>query len=237
MEWFSTVHLSTQQYNASNLSMDSRIPSLSRKCIHPHNKQWFKTVHEILRTLTSNTGFHTTSGLRPRRHPYSFRERYRESIVFPLSPPPWISFSSSPAQPCPLDYKHASNLSMDLLRHFKTQWIPLRNKETVPGRSFEKSILKQAHFRITVPRFDITGQPFEPSCHGPIHYSTKLCFNVSLDNRGPFQDNNDVLNPWTQWNGFPTVHVSYSTIRLQPVHGQQDTFSEQNTSIHNKTVV
>ncbi|GFQ66587.1 hypothetical protein TNCT_682121 [Trichonephila clavata] len=23
-------------------------------------KQWFKTVHEYLRTLTSNTGFHTT---------------------------------------------------------------------------------------------------------------------------------------------------------------------------------
>ncbi|GFR20648.1 hypothetical protein TNCT_403471 [Trichonephila clavata] len=35
------------------------------------------------------------------------------------------------------------------------------------------------------------------------------------------------LNPWTQWN-FSNSACLYSTIQcLQPVHGQQDTFSEQ----------
>ncbi|GFR20664.1 hypothetical protein TNCT_403531 [Trichonephila clavata] len=47
MELVSNLQSSTQQYNASNLSMDSRI-LLSRKCIHPHNKQWFKTSMNIL---------------------------------------------------------------------------------------------------------------------------------------------------------------------------------------------
>ncbi|GFR20590.1 hypothetical protein TNCT_439861 [Trichonephila clavata] len=73
--------------------------------MHPSTQQnsGLKLSMNILRTLTSNTGFHTTRrSLRPLvGHPYSFRERYREkSIVFyppPLSPPPWISFSSSPA--------------------------------------------------------------------------------------------------------------------------------------------
>ncbi|GFR16953.1 hypothetical protein TNCT_645621 [Trichonephila clavata] len=124
--------------------------------MHPSTQQnsGLKLSMNILRTLTSNTGFHTTRrSLRPLvGHPYSFRERYREkSIVFtppPLSPPPWISFSSSPAHAMSFRLQsNASNLSMDLLRHFKTQWIPLRNKETAQGRSFEKVlILKQDHF-------------------------------------------------------------------------------------------
>ncbi|GFR01044.1 hypothetical protein TNCT_267091 [Trichonephila clavata] len=59
--------------------------------MHPSTQQnsGLKLSMNILRTLTSNTCFHTTRrSLRPLvGHPYSFRERYREkSIVF--TPPP-----------------------------------------------------------------------------------------------------------------------------------------------------
>ncbi|GFQ79564.1 hypothetical protein TNCT_149841 [Trichonephila clavata] len=148
MEWFSnSACLSTQQYNASNLSMDSRIPSLSRKCIHPHNKQWFKTVHEYFKDFDEQHRLPYDKAVleTSRRHPYSFRERYREkSIVFTPPPSPrhrGFRFPAVQHTPCPFRLQsNASNLSMDLLRHFKTQWIPLRNKGTVPGRSFEKSL-------------------------------------------------------------------------------------------------
>ncbi|GFQ72595.1 hypothetical protein TNCT_443701 [Trichonephila clavata] len=129
--------------------------TFSEQKMHPSTQQnsGLKLSMNILRTLTSNTGFHTTRrSLRPLvGHPYSFRERYREkSIVFtpPPLPPPWISFPAVQHTPCLFRLQsYASNLSMDLLRHFKTQWIPLRNKETVQGRSFEKVlILKQDHF-------------------------------------------------------------------------------------------
>ncbi|GFR23473.1 hypothetical protein TNCT_420301 [Trichonephila clavata] len=60
--------------------------------MHPSTQQnsGLKLSMNILRTLTSNTGFHTTRrSLRPLvGHPYSFRERYREkSIVFTPPPP------------------------------------------------------------------------------------------------------------------------------------------------------
>ncbi|GFR00209.1 hypothetical protein TNCT_439811 [Trichonephila clavata] len=122
--------------------------------MHPSTQQnsGLKLSMNILRTLTSNTGFHTTRrSLRPLvGHPYSFRERYREkSIVFTPPPSPrhrGFRFPAVQHTPCPFRLQsNASNLSMDLLRHFKTQWIPLRNKETAQGRSFEKVlILKQA---------------------------------------------------------------------------------------------
>ncbi|GFR20598.1 hypothetical protein TNCT_403291 [Trichonephila clavata] len=46
---------------------------------------------------------------------------------------------------------------------------------------------------------------------GPIHYSTS-CVLICPGQQRTFQDNNAVLNPWTQWKWFPTVHL-YSTIQ------------------------
>ncbi|GFR24911.1 hypothetical protein TNCT_467961 [Trichonephila clavata] len=65
--------------------------TFSEQKMHPSTQQnsGLKLSMNIVRTLTSNTGFHTTRrSLRPLvGHPYSFRERYREkSIVF--TPPP-----------------------------------------------------------------------------------------------------------------------------------------------------
>ncbi|GFR32095.1 hypothetical protein TNCT_719631 [Trichonephila clavata] len=127
--------------------------TFSEQKMHPstrHNSG-LKLSMNILRTLTSNTGFHTTRrSLRPlvgiRIALGNDTERKVLFLPPPPLPPPWISFSSSPAHACLFRLQsNASNLSMDLLRHFKTQWIPLRNKETVQGRSFEKVlILKQA---------------------------------------------------------------------------------------------
>ncbi|GFQ80970.1 hypothetical protein TNCT_544371 [Trichonephila clavata] len=117
--------------------------------MHPSTRQnsGLKLSMNILRTLTSNTGFHTTRrSLRPLvGHPYSFRERYREkSIVFTPPPSPrhrGFRFPAVQHTPCPFRLQsNASNLSMDLLRHFKTQWIPLRNKETVQDAHSKKSL-------------------------------------------------------------------------------------------------
>ncbi|GFQ78624.1 hypothetical protein TNCT_380321 [Trichonephila clavata] len=80
---------------------------------------------------------------------------------------------------------------MDLLRHFKTQWIPLRNKETAQGRSFEKVlILKQAHFLGSqCPDLISRGNLFGAiPATVPFIIQQSCVFNVSLDNRGPFQD-------------------------------------------------
>ncbi|GFR16912.1 hypothetical protein TNCT_403761 [Trichonephila clavata] len=81
--------------------------------MHPSTQQnsGLKLSMNILRTLTSNTGFHTTRrSLRPLvGHPYSFRERYREkSIVFTPPPSPrhrGFRFPAVQHTPCPLDYK------------------------------------------------------------------------------------------------------------------------------------
>ncbi|GFQ92134.1 hypothetical protein TNCT_124901 [Trichonephila clavata] len=160
--------------------------TFSEQKMHPSTQQnsGLKLSMNILRTLTRNTGFHTTRRcLRPL---VGIRialgnDTERKVLFFP--PPPrhrGFRFPAVQHTPCLFRLQsYASNLSMDLLRHFKTQWIPLRNKETVQGRSFEKVLYTKAGplLRITVPRFDITGQPFRSHpCHGPIHYSTKLCF-------------------------------------------------------------
>ncbi|GFQ94297.1 hypothetical protein TNCT_587701 [Trichonephila clavata] len=100
---FPTVHVSLL-----NNTMPPTCPwtagTFAEQKMHPSTQQnsGLKMCMNILRTLTSNTGFHTTRrSLRPLvGHPYSFREQYREkSIVFnpPLLPAMWISFSSSPA--------------------------------------------------------------------------------------------------------------------------------------------
>ncbi|GFQ78554.1 hypothetical protein TNCT_566731 [Trichonephila clavata] len=172
--------------------------------MHPSTQQnsGLKLSMNILRTLTSNTGFHTTRrSLRPLvGRPYSFREQYREkSIVFtpPLSRHRGFRFPAVQHTPCLFRLQsNASNLSMDLLRHFKTQWIPLRNKETAQGRSFEKVlILKQAHFLGSQCPDLISGGNLFGAIPATVPFIIQqgCVFNLSLDNRGPFQDNNAVF--------------------------------------------
>ncbi|GFQ86353.1 hypothetical protein TNCT_510651 [Trichonephila clavata] len=117
--------------------------------MHPSTQQnsGLKLSMNILRTLTSNTGFHTTRrSLRPLvGHPYSFRERYREKecCFYPPPSPRHRGFRFPAVQHTPCLFRlqsNASNLSMDLLRHFKTQWIPLRNKETAQDAHSKKSL-------------------------------------------------------------------------------------------------
>ncbi|GFR21591.1 hypothetical protein TNCT_237171 [Trichonephila clavata] len=98
---------------------------------------------------------------------------------------------------------------------------PFTKQGNCPRTLIRKSPYTKAgpRLRIRVPRFDITGNLSEPSLPRPIHYSTKLCFNLSLDNRDLFRITMQCLNPLTQWNCFPTVQSLYSTIQcLQPVH-------------------
>ncbi|GFQ82532.1 hypothetical protein TNCT_361541 [Trichonephila clavata] len=88
-------------FSLLNNTMPSTCPAEQK--MHPSTQQnsGLKLSMNILRNLSSNTGFHTTRrSLRPLvGRPYSFREQYREKSIFypPLLPPPWISFSSSPA--------------------------------------------------------------------------------------------------------------------------------------------
>ncbi|GFR20807.1 hypothetical protein TNCT_404211 [Trichonephila clavata] len=97
---------------------------------------------------------------------------------------------------------------MDLLRHFKTQWIPLRNKETVPGRSFEKSYTKAGPLlgsqcpdlisRATFGAIPAT-VPFiiQQSCVLMCHWTTRT-----------FQDNNAVFKSLDTMEWFPHVMLS-----------------------------
>ncbi|GFQ72597.1 hypothetical protein TNCT_443711 [Trichonephila clavata] len=129
--------------------------TFSEQKMHPSTQQnsGLKLSMNILRTLTSNTGFHTTRrSLRPLVGiRIALGTIQREKYCFYPPPSPrhrGFRFPAVQHTPCLFRLQsYASNLSMDLLRHFKTQWIPLRNKETVQGRSFEKVlILKQDHF-------------------------------------------------------------------------------------------
>ncbi|GFQ78565.1 hypothetical protein TNCT_380021 [Trichonephila clavata] len=117
--------------------------------MHPSTQQnsGLKLSMNILRTLTSNTGFHTTRrSLRPLvGHPYSFRERYREkSIVFTPPPSPrhrGFRFPAVQHTPCLFRLQsNASNLSMDLLRHFKTQWILYETRKLPKDAHSKKSL-------------------------------------------------------------------------------------------------
>ncbi|GFQ82495.1 hypothetical protein TNCT_361381, partial [Trichonephila clavata] len=89
-----TMELVFQQCLRFSL-LNNTMPSTcaAEQKMHPSTQQnsGLKLSMNILRTLTSNTGFHTTRrSLRPLvERPYSFREQYREkSIVFtpPLLP-------------------------------------------------------------------------------------------------------------------------------------------------------
>ncbi|GFR20607.1 hypothetical protein TNCT_403321 [Trichonephila clavata] len=123
---------------------------------------------------------------------------------------------------------------MDLLRHFKTQWILSKQGNTQDAHSkspYTKAgplsrikcpdLISRATFRAILPRSILIQQS---------------CVLTVLDNRGPFRITMQCLNPWTQWNWFSNSAVFYSTIQcLQPVHGQQDTFlSRKCIHPHNK---
>ncbi|GFQ82515.1 hypothetical protein TNCT_361471 [Trichonephila clavata] len=172
--------------------------------MHPSTQQnsGLKMSINILRTFTSNTGFHTTRrSLRPLvERPYSFREQYREkSIVFTPPSPRHCGFRFPAVQHTPCLFRlqsNASNLSMDLVRHFKTQWSPLRNKETAQGRSFEKVLILKHYWVLgsECPDLISGGNHFGAiPATVPFIIQQSCVFNLSLDNRGPFQDNNAVF--------------------------------------------
>ncbi|GFR20814.1 hypothetical protein TNCT_404241 [Trichonephila clavata] len=96
-------------------------PSLSRKCIHHTTKQWFKTVHEYFRFDRTQASIRQAV-LETSRDSILGNDT-EKSIVLPPLPPPWISFPAVSTRHVSLNYKACLNLSMDLLRHFKTQWI------------------------------------------------------------------------------------------------------------------
>ncbi|GFR20654.1 hypothetical protein TNCT_403491 [Trichonephila clavata] len=117
-------------------------------------------------------------------------------------------------------------MSLDYKACFKCQWTSKTfktngsfTKQENPGR-YSKSLILSRPTHDQVPRFDITGQP-EPSCRGPIHYSTS-CVLICPGQQRTFRITMQCLNPWTQWNWFSTVHVSLNNTMPQPVHGQQD---------------
>ncbi|GFR20596.1 hypothetical protein TNCT_403281 [Trichonephila clavata] len=102
-------------------------------------------------------------------------------------------------------------------------------------RTLIESHTKAGPLQDQVPRFDIR-QPFRSHpCRGPIHYSTKLCFNLSLDNRGPFRITMQCLNPWTQWNWFQQCMSLLKQCSTCPWTAGY--LRAENASIHNKTVV
>ncbi|GFQ82544.1 hypothetical protein TNCT_361611 [Trichonephila clavata] len=83
-------------------------------------------------------------------HPYSFREHTERKVLFTPPSPRHRGFRFPAVQHTPYLFRlqsNASNLSMDLLRYFKTQWIPLQNMETAQGRSFEKVLILK-HYRV-----------------------------------------------------------------------------------------
>ncbi|GFR00832.1 hypothetical protein TNCT_81181 [Trichonephila clavata] len=115
------------------------------------------------------------------------REKY---CFYPPPPSPLhrgFRFPAVQHTPCLFRLQsNASNLSMDLVRHFKTQWIPLRNKETVQGRSFEKVlILKQvyvlgSHYTDLISEDNLFGAI---PATVPFFIQQSCVFNLSLDNR------------------------------------------------------
>ncbi|GFQ94256.1 hypothetical protein TNCT_587501 [Trichonephila clavata] len=115
---------------------------------------------------------------------------------------------------------------MDLVRHFKTQWSPLRNKETAKDAHSKSPYTKALPgLRIRVPRFDIRGNHFGAiPATVPFIIQQSCVFNLSLDNRGPFQDKYaSFKSPGHNGIGFPTVLI-FSLLKiqcLQPVHAEQ----------------
>ncbi|GFQ82523.1 hypothetical protein TNCT_361501 [Trichonephila clavata] len=97
-------------FSLLNNTMPSTCPAEQK--MHPSTQQnsGLKLSMNILRNLSSNTGFHTTRrSLRPLvGRPYSFREQYREkSIFYPPLLPATVDFvfQQSSTRHVSLDYK------------------------------------------------------------------------------------------------------------------------------------
>ncbi|GFR20825.1 hypothetical protein TNCT_404281 [Trichonephila clavata] len=97
-------------------------------------------------------------------------ENDTEKVFLPPLPAVDFVFQQS-STPCLFDYKAMLQTSMDLLRHFKTQWIPLK-QGNCPRTLIRKVISKAGPLLGSVPRFDSRGNLSSHPCHGPIHYST-----------------------------------------------------------------
>ncbi|GFQ70937.1 hypothetical protein TNCT_566011 [Trichonephila clavata] len=123
-----------------------RQDTFAEQKMHPSKQQnsGLKLSMNILRTLTSNTGFHTTR--RSLRllvgHPYSFREQYREkSIVFtpPSSRHRGFRFPAVQHTPCLFRLRSIySNLSMDLAKTFQDAMDPFTKQVNCQGPHSKK---------------------------------------------------------------------------------------------------
>ncbi|GFQ76996.1 hypothetical protein TNCT_94021 [Trichonephila clavata] len=120
--------------------------------MHPSTQQnsGLKLSMNILRTLTSNTGFHTTRrSLRPLVSVrIALGNNTERKVLFlppPFSPPRGFRFPAVQQTPCLFRLQSMLQTCQWTSKTFQDAMDPLRNKETVQGRSFEKVlILKQA---------------------------------------------------------------------------------------------
>ncbi|GFR20581.1 hypothetical protein TNCT_403221 [Trichonephila clavata] len=112
-----------------------------QKCIHHTTNSGLKLSMNILRTLTSNTGFHTTRrSLRPLvGHPYSFRNDTEKRLFYS---PRHRGFRFPAVQhTCLFRLQSNANLSMDLLRHSRRNGS-LRNRNC-PRTLIRKVLIQQ----------------------------------------------------------------------------------------------
>ncbi|GFR20804.1 hypothetical protein TNCT_404201 [Trichonephila clavata] len=141
-------------------------------------KRGLKLSMNILR-FDEHTGFLRQAVLETSRQAsYSFRE-CREKYCFPPLPPPWISFQQSSTRHVSLDYKACFKPVNGPLRHFKTQWIPLRNETVQDAHSKSPYTKAGPLLGSQCPDLISRGNLFEPSLPRSHSLFNKLCFNVS----------------------------------------------------------
>ncbi|GFR20822.1 hypothetical protein TNCT_404271 [Trichonephila clavata] len=97
--------------------------------MHPSTQQNGGFVHEYLRTLTSNTGFHTTSGLETSRGILIAGNDTEKSIVFPSPRHRGFVFQQSSTRHVSLRLQACFKPVNGPPKTFQDM-DPLRNKET-----------------------------------------------------------------------------------------------------------
>ncbi|GFR20575.1 hypothetical protein TNCT_403201 [Trichonephila clavata] len=163
--------------------------------MHPSHKKQVKLSMNILRTLTSNTGFHTTRSLRPLVGIRIAREQTEKSVLPPSRHV--IRFQQS-AHAMSLDYKACFKPVNGPPKTFQDNGSFIATRKR-PGRSFEKSYLKQAHFRIKCP--DLISRGNFRAIPARVHsLFNKLCFNLSTEDL--FRITMQCFKSLTQWNVF-----------------------------------
>ncbi|GFR01040.1 hypothetical protein TNCT_267071 [Trichonephila clavata] len=125
----------------------------SEQKMHPSTQQnsGLKLSMNILRTLTSNTGFHTTrrslrlsSGIR-----IALGNDTERKVLFlppPLSRHRGFRFPAVQHTPCPLDYKAMLQTCQWTPKTFQDAMDPLRNKETAQDAHSKSPYTKAGHF-------------------------------------------------------------------------------------------